>query len=90
MRWQDSCPLIERVLKPRGKFFFREHGLSDKPTVRIWQHRLTPLQKMWAGGCHLNQNIQALVEHQFGQIEVTPVNLPGLTFHLYQGVASKK
>lgn len=84
---------IYRILKPNGKFFFIEHGLSPKPNVQVWQHRLTPLQKVIADGCHLDRNIQALVERQFDQVDLwqfTPDNQPELTTHFYQGIATKK
>ena len=50
-----------RVLRPGGRFFFLEHGLSDDPKARKWQHRLTPLQKIIADGCHLDRDIESLV-----------------------------
>ncbi|HEY9663140.1 MAG TPA: class I SAM-dependent methyltransferase [Allocoleopsis sp.] len=83
---------IYRVLKPNGKFFFIEHGLSSKPEIQVWQHRLTPLQKLIADGCHLDRNIQALVEQQFDRVELrrfTPDNMPELTTHFYRGIATK-
>lgn len=53
---------MRRVLKPGGRFLFAEHGLApDAPVVR-WQHRLTPLWKPFAGGCHLNRDIPRLIE----------------------------
>ncbi len=52
---------IKRILKPEGVFHFVEHGLSDKPTVARWQHRLTPIQKIVADGCHLNRDMVALI-----------------------------
>jgi len=48
---------IYRVLKPGGRFFFVEHGLSHEPGIQAWQHRLTPIQKCIAGGCHLDRNL---------------------------------
>ena len=53
---------IHRVLKPHGKFFFLEHGLSPNPMMARWQHRFTPLQKKLGGGCHLDRNITALIK----------------------------
>lgn len=50
---------IRRVLKPGGTFAFVEHGLSPEIDVQTWQHRLTPLQKRIADGCHLNRDIAA-------------------------------
>lgn len=52
---------VKRVLKPGGKFYFVEHGLSPDPAVAKWQHRLTPLQKIIADGCHLDRDHLALI-----------------------------
>ena len=52
---------IKRILKPDGVFHFVEHGLSAKPKVARWQHRLTPIQKIVADGCHLNRDMVALI-----------------------------
>lgn len=89
---EQALKEVYRVLKPGGKFFFVEHGLSDNPSIQVWQHRLTPIQKVLADGCHLNRNIQALVEQQFDSVtltQFTPQNMPDLIAHLYKGVATK-
>lgn len=52
---------IRRVLKPGGSFHFLEHGLAPDEPVRRWQHRLEPVQKRIAGGCHLTRPIADLV-----------------------------
>ncbi len=52
---------IRRVLKPGGTFHFLEHGLAPDEPVRRWQHRLEPVQKRIAGGCHLTRPISDLV-----------------------------
>ena len=51
-----------RALKPGGRFFFLEHGLSGEPRVQKWQRRLEPLQKLVSGGCHLTRDPRALIE----------------------------
>ncbi|MCV6545992.1 MAG: class I SAM-dependent methyltransferase [Cohaesibacter sp.] len=50
-----------RILRPHGKLFFCEHGLSPKPFVAHMQHRLTPPWRWMASGCHLNRDVGALV-----------------------------
>lgn len=83
---------IYRVLKPGGRFVFIEHGLSQRPEVQTWQHRLTPLQKVIGGGCHLDRNIAALVGQSFEQLTVqqfVPEGLPALAATLYRGIALK-
>jgi ubiquinone/menaquinone biosynthesis C-methylase UbiE len=52
---------IRRVLKPGGTLHFVEHGLAPDAAVRRWQHRLEPLQKRVAGGCHLTRRITDLI-----------------------------
>ncbi len=61
----DPVPALEemvRVLKPGGRLLFCEHGLAPDASVERWQHRLTPIWKPFAGGCHLDRNIPALIE----------------------------
>ncbi|NHC34080.1 class I SAM-dependent methyltransferase [Scytonema millei] len=89
---EQALQEIYRVLKPGGKFFFVEHGLSHEPQVQVWQNRLTPLQKVIADGCHFNRNIKQLVEKQFDLVTVEEFyaeKTPKFVGYLYQGVATK-
>ena len=52
---------LRRVLKPGAAFHFAEHGLADDEKVARSQHRFEPMQKRFAGGCHLARDIAALV-----------------------------
>jgi ubiquinone/menaquinone biosynthesis C-methylase UbiE len=49
---------LRRVLKPGGAFHFVEHGHSPDPQIARWQHRLEPVNKRLAGGCHLTPTHQ--------------------------------
>lgn len=51
-----------RVLRPAGRVHFLEHGLSPDPGVAKWQHRMEPLQRKLADGCHLTRDPVSLVE----------------------------
>ena len=53
---------IKRILKPNGRFYFLEHGLSPHPNLAKWQNRLTPVQKVIGDGCHLNRDMKQLIE----------------------------
>ena len=52
---------LRRVLKPGGTLHFVEHGLAPDENVQRLQHRLEPMQKRIAGGCHLTREIQHLL-----------------------------
>lgn len=47
---------VRRVLRPGGCLHLLEHGRSPDQRVRAWQHRLEPLQRRLAGGCHLTRD----------------------------------
>ncbi|MEM8639450.1 MAG: class I SAM-dependent methyltransferase [Cyanobacteria bacterium P01_G01_bin.54] len=89
---EQALAEIRRVLKPGGQFHFIEHGLGDRPTLQTWQHRLTPLQKIIADGCHLDRDIPELVATQFSQVAIEAFNIPSLpkiVGYTYKGVATK-
>lgn len=52
---------IRRVLRPRGRLVFIEHGRSPDASVRRWQERLNPMWRPLAGGCHLDRPIDTLI-----------------------------
>ncbi len=60
--WQAALTQMKRVLKPSGQLLFCEHGRSPDDGVARWQDRLTPLWKVWAGGCYLNRPVASFLE----------------------------
>ena len=50
---------LRRILKPRGKLIFLEHGKAPDAGVSLWQERIEPVWKPLAGGCHLTRPIGA-------------------------------
>ncbi len=83
---------VYRLLKPKGKFFFIEHGLSKDSRIQFWQNRLTPLQKVIADGCHLNRDIKNIIEQKFGSVKIEQFyapKLPKVIGYMYQGIAIK-
>jgi ubiquinone/menaquinone biosynthesis C-methylase UbiE len=53
---------MRRVLKPGGALHFVEHGHAPDPDVARWQQRIEPLNKRFAGGCHLTRRIPETIE----------------------------
>lgn len=60
---------LRRVLRPGGRFHFLEHGLAPDDGMARWQHRLEPMQKRLADGCHLTRDPVALVEAAGFEVE---------------------
>ena len=89
---EQAIAEIYRVLKPGGKFLFIEHGLSKEPKIQTWQHRLTPIQKIIADGCHLDREIKTLIAEQFINLTVKEFyapDKPKIGGYFYQGIATK-
>lgn len=93
-RIDDALAEVRRVLKPQGRFFFCEHGLSPEQKIQTWQNRLNPLQRIVGDGCNMNRNIRALIEKQgFAIISIDQFYLektPKIFGYLYKGVAEKR
>ena len=57
---------VKRVLKPRGRLLFVEHGRAPDTDAAAWQSRIEPIWKRIAGGCHLTRPVtQAISEAGF-------------------------
>lgn len=52
---------LDRVLRPGGRLALLEH-VRGHGMEAVLQELLTPLQRMLAGGCHLNRRLLAAVE----------------------------
>jgi ubiquinone/menaquinone biosynthesis C-methylase UbiE len=81
---------MRRVLKAGGKLLFVEHGLSPEPGVERWQHRLTPLWRHIAGGCHLDRKVDDLIHSAgFDLTELRTEYAPGprAMTYMYEGCA---
>jgi len=84
---------IHRVLKHGGKYYFLEHGLADNPRTQKWQHRLNPVQNIWADGCNLNRDMKSLIT-KAGLKIIDLKNYymkrdPKIVGYMYEGIAVK-
>jgi ubiquinone/menaquinone biosynthesis C-methylase UbiE len=83
---------IHRVLRPGGEMHFAEHGLSPDPKVAKWQERLTPVQRRWAGGCHLNRPIDRLIQQAgltVSRMDNFYLRGPKPLGYMFEGLATK-
>jgi ubiquinone/menaquinone biosynthesis C-methylase UbiE len=69
---------MRRVLKPRGKMIFCEHGEAPDANVKRWQDRITPVWKSLCGNCHVGRQIPKLIQDSGFRIEqMETMYLPG-------------
>ena len=83
---------MHRVLRPGGRLLFAEHGLSPDQRVARWQRRLTPLQRLVFGGCHLDRPIDRLVRDagfRLTRLDNYYVSGPKVTGYNFEGEAVK-
>ena len=81
---------MRRVLKPDGRLLFVEHGLAPEAGVVRWQHRLTPLWRRVAGGCHLDRKMDDLMRaagFDLSQLQTGYAPGPRPMAFMYQGCA---
>ena len=82
---------MKRVMTPRGRMLFIEHGKSSDAIVARWQDRLTPAWKKIGGGCHLNRKIDALLGaagFEIRELKTGYLSGPRPMTYTYQGFAS--
>ncbi len=83
---------LHRVLRPGGRLYFLEHGLSDDPKVAKRQHRFDPWQQRFAGGCHLDRRHDVLIASAGFEIERLSnfsIQGPKVASYMYAGTALK-
>lgn len=81
---------VRRVLKPGGVLLFVEHGRAPEPSIARLQDRLDRPWGMFAGGCHINRRIDALIRQSGFRIEhLAHDRMPGprIYNYLYEGKA---
>ena len=90
---QQAMVEIHRVLKPEGRLFFLEHGVSPDPRIHKWQRRLNSIQKRLAHGCRLDLDVRGVLESQpFRNVDIESFymeNTPRTHGYMYRGVAVK-
>ena len=66
---QQVLKEVKRLLKPGGKFLFSEHGNAPDESVVKFQHKLEPIWKFLADGCHLTRSIPNLLDESDMKID---------------------
>jgi len=70
---------MRRVLKPKGKLLYCEHGKAPDSGVLKWQERLNPAWKRFSGGCNMHRDIPAILDESGFVVEDdNRMYLPGL------------
>lgn len=84
---------LRRVLKPRGRLIFAEHGASPEPAIQRWQRRIEPAWKVIGGGCHLSRSADILIANagfRIDELETGYLPGPKLATFTYRGLAAPR
>ncbi len=85
---------VHRVLKKNGRFVFLEHGRSPDKSIHFWQRMFRPLFKAGGAGCHLDREVNSLIEGQrfvFERLKCFYLEAtPRIAGFVYTGVAVKR
>lgn len=76
----------------RGRLIFIEHGCAPDLKVRRRQDLLTPVWRNLTGGCHLNRNVESLLERAGYCVldyEAGFIRGPRYLTFTYRGIACK-
>ena len=75
---------MRRVLKPKGRLLFTEHGRAPDDGVRRWQDGLNSGWKKLAGGCNMNRDIARSIEEAgFSIVDDNRMYIPGIRILSY-------
>ena len=75
---QKALKEIYRILKPGGKYYFCEHGISPDLSTRVFQNVTNVFYPKLSGGCHANRDIPKLIsESGLKILEKDTMYLPG-------------
>ena len=86
----DTLLEVHRILKPRGKLIFVEHGRAPDASVVKWQDRLNPAWRNITGGCNLNREPdQSLIDTGFtiDDLDQGYLRGPRWATYTYRGIA---
>ncbi len=90
---QIALAEVIRILKPKGRLHFLEHGRAPDESVARWQDRLNGLQQVVAGGCQLNRDMASLLKTAGFTIDSLEQAyhpaMPRTHGYLYQGIATR-